>query len=83
MRRIRYGTVSRQGHRGRRRRAGLTDEALREYCAGRLAKFKIPKIFRFVEELPRTASGKVLKGELRRMHRSEDDSTQGEGRAAP
>lgn len=64
------------------RGAGLTDEALREYCTGRLAKYKIPKTFRFVEELPRTASGKVLKGELRRMHLSRNDSTRGDGRAA-
>lgn len=65
------------------RGAGLTDEALRQYCTGRLARYKIPSAFRFVEELPRTASGKVLKGELRRMHGSEDDSLQGDGRAAP
>jgi acyl-CoA synthetase (AMP-forming)/AMP-acid ligase II len=40
-------------------------EALARFCADRLAKFKTPKAFRFVDELPRNPSGKVLKRELR------------------
>lgn len=35
------------------------------FCAARLAKFKSPKIVRFVDALPRNPSGKVLKRELR------------------
>ncbi|MDA8398977.1 MAG: long-chain fatty acid--CoA ligase [Actinomycetota bacterium] len=42
-----------------------TAEELTEHCTGRLAKFKVPKEIRFVEELPRGPSGKVLKRELR------------------
>ncbi|HEY3364992.1 MAG TPA: long-chain-fatty-acid--CoA ligase [Symbiobacteriaceae bacterium] len=45
----------------------LTEEALRAYCTTRLAKYKIPKRFHFMTELPRNAAGKVLKGELVRM----------------
>lgn len=41
-------------------------EELREYLRTHLAGFKIPKRFAFVEELPRNASGKVLKRELRK-----------------
>ena len=40
-------------------------EQLTAHLAERLAKFKIPKRFELVAELPRTAYGKVVKGELR------------------
>jgi o-succinylbenzoate---CoA ligase len=39
-------------------------EALRAFCAGRLARFKVPKAFEFVARLPRTESGKILRREL-------------------
>jgi acyl-CoA synthetase (AMP-forming)/AMP-acid ligase II len=37
----------------------------------RLARFKIPKDFRVLDELPRTAYGKVVKGELRDRYMKE------------
>jgi acyl-CoA synthetase (AMP-forming)/AMP-acid ligase II len=36
-----------------------------EWCRERLANFKVPRSVAFVEALPRNASGKVLKRELR------------------
>ncbi|NEY36010.1 o-succinylbenzoate--CoA ligase [Streptomyces sp. PRKS01-65] len=36
--------------------------------AGRLAKYKIPKTVVIADELPRTASGKLLKSQVRRCH---------------
>lgn len=39
--------------------------ALHEHCRTRLANFKVPRSFEFLPELPRNASGKVLKTELR------------------
>lgn len=36
-------------------------QELREHCRGSLAGFKIPKRIEFVEALPRTASGKLLR----------------------
>ncbi|WP_264674912.1 AMP-binding enzyme [Microbacterium sp. YJN-G] len=36
---------------------------------GRLAKYKIPRDVIFVDDLPRTASGKVRKNELRQQYR--------------
>ncbi len=45
--------------------ARLEAEALTAFLSERLARFKIPKTFRFEGELPRTAYGKVVKGDLR------------------
>jgi acyl-CoA synthetase (AMP-forming)/AMP-acid ligase II len=45
--------------------ASATEGALRDHCRERLARFKVPKSFSFVEELPRSSMGKVLKDELR------------------
>ncbi len=42
----------------------LSEEELKAFCQGRLAKFKIPKHFHFVEELPKSATGKVDKKAL-------------------
>jgi fatty-acyl-CoA synthase len=45
---------------------------LTAFLEERLARFKIPKAFRFPTELPRTAYGKVVKGELRDRYLGED-----------
>jgi fatty-acyl-CoA synthase len=44
---------------------GLTAEAVREFCAGRLAHYKIPRYVHVVEEFPMTVTGKVRKVEMR------------------
>ena len=44
---------------------------LLEFLAGRLAKYKVPKSVVFTDSLPRTASGKVAKKELRSRFSSE------------
>lgn len=43
----------------------LTIEALRDFCAGRIARFKIPRYLRIVEEFPMTVTGKVRKAQMR------------------
>ena len=43
----------------------LSEEDITEYCAPRLAKFKIPTIIQFVDDFPRTSTGKIKKSRLR------------------
>jgi acyl-CoA synthetase (AMP-forming)/AMP-acid ligase II len=45
--------------------ARVTAAELAAHCAERLAKYKVPAEFRFVQTLPANASGKILKRELR------------------
>jgi acyl-CoA synthetase (AMP-forming)/AMP-acid ligase II len=45
--------------------ATAATEDLQEFCRARLARFKVPRAVRFVEQLPRNPSGKVLKRPLR------------------
>jgi O-succinylbenzoic acid--CoA ligase len=45
--------------------SGLDQASLRSHCLARLAAFKVPKAFELVDELPRTASGKVRRADLR------------------
>jgi len=51
-------------------RAGFTasEEEMRAYCMGRLAKYKIPKHFKFLAELPKNDAGKIDRKVLRTMH---------------
>lgn len=43
----------------------LCEEGLRTYCAGRLARFKVPDRIVFVDALPRTSVGKIRKQVVR------------------
>jgi fatty-acyl-CoA synthase len=43
-------------------------EELIAWCAGTLAKFKVPRYLRFVSDFPMTASGKIQKYKLRQEH---------------
>ncbi|WP_369258482.1 AMP-binding protein [Geodermatophilus amargosae] len=43
----------------------LTPEALREFCAGRLAHYKVPRYVKVVDAFPMTVTGKVRKVEMR------------------
>ncbi|MGH2950411.1 MAG: AMP-binding protein, partial [Solirubrobacteraceae bacterium] len=44
--------------------APATEEELRAWVAGRLARFKVPKAIEVADVLPRTGSGKLLRREL-------------------
>ena len=43
----------------------LTAETLREFCAGKLAHYKIPRYVHLVDEFPMTVTGKVRKVQMR------------------
>ena len=56
--RLKAFVVSRNGNR-------LTAEAVQSYVKENLARYKVPRDVVFVDELPRNATGKILKRELR------------------
>ncbi len=45
----------------------VSDEQLREYCKGRIAHFKVPRHFLFVEAFPMTVTGKIQKFRMREL----------------
>jgi len=53
-------------------RAGtsLSVEDVRAHCAAGLARFKIPTVVEFVEQLPRSATGKITRAALRAVRGS-------------
>lgn len=50
-----------------RDRAIANEVELQHYCEKSLAKFKVPKEFEVIGQIPRNASGKILKTELRKQ----------------
>jgi fatty-acyl-CoA synthase len=46
----------------------LTEADIMRHCDGKLARYKQPRSVRFVDALPRNATGKVHKPTLRQMH---------------
>ena len=45
----------------------MTEEDVRDFCRGKISRYKIPKYIFFVKEYPMTASGKIQKYKLREM----------------
>ncbi len=45
--------------------ASIEESEIIEHCSEHLARYKVPRSIRFIEELPRSATGKVLKRKLR------------------
>jgi fatty-acyl-CoA synthase len=45
----------------------LTAESVREFAAGKLAHYKVPRYVRIVEDFPMTVTGKVRKVEMREI----------------
>ena len=52
------------GHRARRAPT-LDEDAVRAFCRGRLAHFKVPRYVIFADEFPMTVTGKVQKFKMR------------------
>jgi long-chain acyl-CoA synthetase len=51
----------------KRAQADVSEAALIEHCRRVLAAYKIPKTIRFVDALPKSTVGKILRRELRCM----------------
>lgn len=45
----------------------ITEEELVDYCKGKIAHYKVPKYWKFVDEFPMTISGKIRKVEMREI----------------
>ena len=60
--------------------ASLDRARLDAQCLSHIARFKRPKLYRFVAELPKNNYGKVLKTELRQREATLGDRDEGIGR---
>jgi fatty-acyl-CoA synthase len=47
--------------------AELREEAVKEFCQGRIAHFKVPRYVKFTNEFPLTVTGKVQKFKMREL----------------
>ena len=54
--------------------SSITKESIVEYLSDKLAKYKIPRHFYFVDNLPYTPSGKVMKYKLREQYKDYKES---------
>jgi fatty-acyl-CoA synthase len=50
------------------KRGGVSEKELQDYVKSNLARYKVPREVEFLDELPRNATGKVLKRELKALH---------------
>jgi fatty-acyl-CoA synthase len=51
--------------------ASLTDDELRDFCQGKIARYKIPHYIRFVDSFPMTVTGKIQKFKMRELEIAE------------
>ncbi|WP_232782863.1 long-chain fatty acid--CoA ligase [Bacillus sp. BA3] len=54
--------------------ASITGEDLISWCEGRLARYKIPRVIEFRDELPKTSVGKILRRKLVEEFKEKVDS---------
>jgi fatty-acyl-CoA synthase len=57
---------------------GLSEDEVKKYVKENLAKYKVPRDVEFLDELPRNATGKVLKKDLVKGDEEESDDDSGE-----
>ncbi len=56
-----------------RKQGEVSKQSLIDYCAARLAKYKVPNIIQFIDEIPRNASNKILRKDLHPFLKKDDD----------
>lgn len=49
-----------------------TSDEMVEYCKARMSRFKAPKSVEFIEALPKNATGKIMKNELRKIFKERE-----------
>ena len=59
----------------RRSGSDINETAVQKHLLERLAKYKVPKYFRFADDLPRNATGKILRIRLRETARQQFEDT--------
>jgi fatty-acyl-CoA synthase len=45
--------------------AALTEDALKDFCRGKIAHYKVPRYIKFTDEFPMTVTGKIQKFKMR------------------
>ncbi len=60
----------------------ISEDEVQKYVKSNLAGFKVPRDVEFIDELPRTSTGKVLKRELKEAGEDDDDGKQ-DGKKKP
>lgn len=50
--------------------AELTEDAVRNYCKEKLAEYKVPDYVSFIEEIPKSGTGKILKTALKDLDKN-------------
>ena len=51
-----------------------SEDELKSYVKSNLARFKVPREFEIVDDLPRNATGKVVKRELEEQEKEKQES---------
>jgi fatty-acyl-CoA synthase len=51
--------------------ASVDEDAIRDFCRGRVAHFKIPRYIKFVDDFPMTVTGKIQKFKMREQAMAE------------
>jgi acyl-CoA synthetase (AMP-forming)/AMP-acid ligase II len=59
--------------------ASITEDEIKKHVKANLAGYKVPRDVEFIDELPRTSTGKVLKRELKED--DEDGDSDGDGKS--
>ena len=49
----------------------LTEEAVREYCQEKLSEYKVPDYICFIDQIPKSGTGKILKTALKELDRKQ------------
>jgi len=53
----------------------LTEEEISQWCKEKLAAYKVPEMIEFVEALPKSAIGKILRREVKEMDKRKREAS--------